>query len=85
MLISAGTLAEALIVSTQRNVGHEVASLITGLGFQVMSVTPASARRMWDDLRFDTDPIITAVSTLTIVLTCLLLGSAHLLRSRTAA
>lgn len=41
-------------------------------------------RRMWDDLRFAIDPTIAAVSTLTIVLTGLLLGGAHLLRSRTA-
>ncbi|MEJ0017825.1 MAG: ABC transporter permease [Acetobacteraceae bacterium] len=37
-------------------------------------------RRMWDDLRFAIDPTIAAVSTLTIVLTALLLGGAHLLR-----
>jgi putative spermidine/putrescine transport system permease protein len=41
-------------------------------------------RRMWDDLRFAIDPTIAAVSTLTIVLTALLLGGAHLLRNRTA-
>ncbi len=41
-------------------------------------------RRMWDDLRFAIDPTIAAVSTLTIILTALLLGGAHLLRSRTA-
>jgi ribonuclease VapC len=46
VLISAGTLAEALIVSARRNVGDEVASLIGGLGFQVVTVTPASARRI---------------------------------------
>jgi len=37
-------------------------------------------RRMWDDLRFAIDPTIAAVSTLTMVLTALLLGGAHLLR-----
>lgn len=46
ILISAGTVAEALIVSARRNVGEEVASLIDGLGFQVVTVTPASARRI---------------------------------------
>lgn len=46
ILISAGTVAEALIVSAQRNVGGEVASLIDGLGFEVVTVTPASARRI---------------------------------------
>ena len=39
-------------------------------------------RRMWDDLRFAIDPTIAAVSTLTIVLTVVLLGGAHLLRTR---
>lgn len=39
-------------------------------------------RRMWDDLRFDIDPTIAAVSTLTIVLTVLVLGGAQLLRMR---
>jgi putative spermidine/putrescine transport system permease protein len=37
-------------------------------------------RRMWDDLRFAIDPTIAAVSTLTIALTAVLLGGAHLLR-----
>jgi putative spermidine/putrescine transport system permease protein len=39
-------------------------------------------RRIWDDLRFAIDPTIAAVSTLTIVLTIVLLGSAHLTRRR---
>ena len=39
-------------------------------------------RRMWEDLRYAIDPTIAAVSTLTIVLTALLLGAAHLLRRR---
>jgi ribonuclease VapC len=46
ILISAGTVAEALIVSARRNVGEEVASLIDGLGFDVVTVTSASARRI---------------------------------------
>jgi ribonuclease VapC len=46
LLISAGTIAEALIVSDRRNVGEEVAQLIDGLGFEIVSVTPASARRI---------------------------------------
>lgn len=45
-LISAGTVAEALIVSTMRNVGEEMARLIDGLGFDIVDVTPASARRV---------------------------------------
>jgi ribonuclease VapC len=46
ILISAGTLAEVLIVAVRRNVGDEVTSLIDGLGFEVVAVTPASARRI---------------------------------------
>lgn len=46
LLISAGTVAEALIVAARRNVGEEVANLIDGLGFEVVSVTSASARRI---------------------------------------
>jgi ribonuclease VapC len=46
LLISAGTVAEALIVSTQRNVGKEVSTLIDGLGFEIVTVTQASARRI---------------------------------------
>jgi putative spermidine/putrescine transport system permease protein len=42
-------------------------------------------RRMWDDLRFEIDPTIAAVSTLTIVLTAAILGGAHLLRRRGGA
>ena len=46
LLISAGTVAEALIVAGRRNVGDEVGQLIDGLGFEIVSVTPASARRI---------------------------------------
>jgi len=46
LLISAGTVAEALIVASRRNVGEEMARLIDGLGFEIISVTPASARRI---------------------------------------
>lgn len=46
ILISAGTVAEALIVSARRNVGPEVAALVDGLGFEVVNVTPAAARRI---------------------------------------
>jgi ribonuclease VapC len=37
-------VAEALIVATRRNVGEEMERLIDGLGFECVSVTPASAR-----------------------------------------
>jgi ribonuclease VapC len=46
LLISAGTVAEALIVAARRNVSAEMDQLIYGLGFEIVSVTPASARRI---------------------------------------
>ncbi len=46
ILISAGTIAEALIVAARRDVGQEMASLIDGLGFNAVAVTPAAARRI---------------------------------------
>jgi putative spermidine/putrescine transport system permease protein len=39
-------------------------------------------RRMWDDLLFQIDPTIAAVSSLTIVLAVMLMGCAHLLRKQ---
>jgi ribonuclease VapC len=44
--ISAGTVAEALIVAARRNVADEMVKLIDGLGFDVVTVTAASARRI---------------------------------------
>lgn len=46
--ISAATIAEALIVAAQRNVGSEMERLIAGLPFEVIPVTEASARRVAD-------------------------------------
>jgi ribonuclease VapC len=46
VLISAGNVAEALIVAARRNVAKEMVSLIDGLGFEVVTVTLASARRI---------------------------------------
>lgn len=46
LLISAGTVAEVLIVSARWQVGEEVAKLIDGLGFDIVAVTPAAARRI---------------------------------------
>lgn len=48
IIISAGTLAETLIVAGRRNVAEEAARLIEGLGLKIISVTPASARRAAD-------------------------------------
>ena len=46
VLISAATMAEALIVAGRRNVGDELAELIEVLGVEVIAVTAASARRV---------------------------------------
>jgi ribonuclease VapC len=46
VLVSAGTVAEALIVAARRNIGEEMARLIDGLGFEIVTVTAASARRI---------------------------------------
>ena len=46
LLISAGTVAEALIAAARRNLVAEMNRLIDGLGFEIVSVTPASARRI---------------------------------------
>jgi ribonuclease VapC len=46
LLISAATMAEAMIVARRRNVGEEMERLIEELGFEVVSVTPISARRV---------------------------------------
>ena len=46
VLISAGTVAEALIVAARRNVAEEMAKLIDGLGLDIVTVTAASARRI---------------------------------------
>lgn len=48
LLISAGTVAETLIVADRRNVRQEVDALISGLGFEILPVTAASARRIAD-------------------------------------
>ena len=46
VLISAGTMAEALIVAAHRNVRDEMETLIKDLAFEVVGVTPAAARRV---------------------------------------
>ena len=46
LVISAGTVAESLIVAERRGVGHEVRRLIDGLGFETAHVTLAVARRI---------------------------------------
>ena len=46
VLISAATLAESLIVGARRNVVQEITRLVEGLGFEIITVTAASARRV---------------------------------------
>ena len=46
LIISAGTVAEVLIVSARRNVAEEVAGLLDGLGVEVVNVSAATARRV---------------------------------------
>ncbi|HXW22539.1 MAG TPA: type II toxin-antitoxin system VapC family toxin [Rhodomicrobium sp.] len=46
VLISAGTMAEALIVAARRNLRDEMQTLFEDLAFEVVSVTPAAARRI---------------------------------------
>lgn len=46
VLISAGTLTEALIVAARRHRGDEMRRLIDGIGFEVVPVTEAAAHRI---------------------------------------
>lgn len=46
VLISAGTVAESLIVAGRRNVSTEMSTLIEDLGFTIVPVTAAEARRV---------------------------------------
>ena len=46
ILISAGTMAEALIVSARRKISEEISSPIDGLGLEIVTLTPAAARRI---------------------------------------
>lgn len=46
LVISAGTVAEALIVASGRNLGQQMTTLIEGLGFEVAPVSLDVARRV---------------------------------------
>jgi ribonuclease VapC len=46
VLVSAGTVAEALVVASRRNVSAEMLRLIEELGFEVVPLTLGSARRI---------------------------------------
>jgi ribonuclease VapC len=43
VMISAGTLAEALIVAGRRNISGEMTTLVEGLGFEVVPVSGANS------------------------------------------
>ena len=73
-LIRPGVLVGALFAFIHSFDELIVALFISGSGAVTLP------RRMWDDLRFQIDPTIAAVSTLTIVLTAALMWGAHLLR-----
>ena len=75
-LIRPGVLVGALFAFITSFDELIVALFISGTGAVTLP------RRMWDDLRFQIDPTIAAVSTLTIVLTAALMATAHLLRKR---
>jgi putative spermidine/putrescine transport system permease protein len=77
-LIRPGVLAGALFAFITSFDELVVALFISGSGAVTLP------RRMWDDLQYQIDPTIAAVSTLTIVLTIILMGCAHLLRKRAA-
>ena len=46
IVVSAGTVSEALIVAERRGLGVEMAELIDGLGLEIVNVTLAVARRV---------------------------------------
>jgi ribonuclease VapC len=46
LVISAGTVAEALIIAERRNVGAAMTLLINGVGFEVIPVTALTATRV---------------------------------------
>ena len=48
VLISAGALAEALVVSGRRGLREEISTMVERLAFEVVEVTAASAKRVSD-------------------------------------
>lgn len=51
LLISAGTVAEALIVAAGRNIGEEMARLLDETGFHILPVTETAALRIAEAYR----------------------------------
>lgn len=76
-LLRPGVLVGALFAFTTSFDEVVVALFLSGSGAVTLP------RRMWDDLLFQIEPTIAAVSTLTIVLAALLLAAAHFLGNRT--
>lgn len=76
-LIRPGVLAGALFAFVTSFDELVVALFISGSGAVTLP------RRMWDDVLYQIEPTIAAVSTLTIVVTVVLMGSAHVVRKRT--
>jgi putative spermidine/putrescine transport system permease protein len=75
-LIQPGILVGALFAFITSFDELIVALFISGSGAVTLP------RRMWDDLHYQIEPTIAAVSTLTTVLTVVLMGCAHFLRKR---
>lgn len=75
-LIRPGILVGALFAFITSFDELVVALFISGSGAVTLP------RRMWDDLLFQIEPTIAAVSTLTIVLTVVVMGLVHILRKR---
>ena len=48
IVVSAATVAEALVVAERRGLGAEMTGLIDGLDLEIASVSPAMARRVAD-------------------------------------
>jgi ribonuclease VapC len=46
LVLSAGTLAEAMVVSTIRGLGSKMAELVANLRFEIVPVTAAAAHRI---------------------------------------
>jgi len=46
VMISAGTLAEAMIVAGRRNIGGEMNALVEGLGFEIVTVSGAGSAKV---------------------------------------
>jgi ribonuclease VapC len=46
VLISAGTLAEALVVAGRRNIAGEMSALVEGLGFEIVPVYGSGAEKV---------------------------------------